>query len=98
HDFAAGTTDDGWRWRLSGELKPVSMLQLTQALGIPVMHGSLSGIIPEVRYRRQALSMDGTLVIRVFDGTVSATKLELIEPFGRTPRLHADIDMRNLDL
>ena len=97
-DFAAGTTDDGWRWRFTGELEPISMVQLTQALGMPVMHGSLSGVIPEVRYRRRTLAMDGTLVVRVFDGTVSAANVELIEPFGRAPRLHADIDMKNLDL
>jgi hypothetical protein len=97
-DFAAGTTEDGWRWRFSGQLEPISMVQLTQALGTPVMYGSLSGIIPDVRYRRGTLQMDGALSIGVFDGTVSASKVELIEPFGRAPRLHADIDMKNLDL
>jgi hypothetical protein len=74
------------------------MVQLTQALETPVMYGSLSGIIPDVRYRRGTLQMDGALSIGVFDGTVSASKVELIEPFGRAPRLHADIDMKNLDL
>ena len=97
-DFAAGSTEDGWRWRLSGQIEPISMVQLTQALGMPVMHGSLSGVIPEVRYRRQALAMDGALSIRAFDGTMTASNVELIEPFGRAPRLHADLDMKNLDL
>ena len=97
-DFAAGMASDGWRWRFSGQVEPISMVQLTQTLGLPVMYGSLSGVIPEVRYRRGTLSMDGALVIRIFDGTASISRVELIEPFGRAPRLHADVDMKNLDL
>ncbi|MGZ5091067.1 MAG: hypothetical protein ACXWCY_05965 [Burkholderiales bacterium] len=97
-DFAAGTTDEGWRWRFSGELEAISMAQLTRATGMPEMHGSLSGVVPEVRYRRQTLAMDGALAISVFDGVVRASNVELIEPFGRAPRLHADIDMKALDL
>jgi hypothetical protein len=97
-DFAAGTTEEGWRWRFSGQLEPISMAQLTHAVGMPPMHGSLSGVIPEVRYRRETLAMDGALVIRVFDGTVTASKVEFIEPFGRAPRLHADVEMKTLDL
>ena len=38
------------------------------------MHGSLSGTIPEVRYRRGTLSMDGALAMRVFDGLVTASR------------------------
>ena len=97
-DFAAVTTDEGWRWRFSGQVEPISMAQLSQALGMPDMHGSLFGVIPEVRYRRQTLAMDGALVVGVFDGTVSASNVQLIEPFGRTPRLHADLEMKNLNL
>jgi hypothetical protein len=97
-DFTAGTTEEGWRWRFSGQLEPISMAQLTEAIGMPAMHGSLSGVIPEVRYRRQTLAMDGVLVIRVFDGTVTASNVEFIEPFGRAPRLHGDLEMKTLDL
>ena len=97
-DFAAGMASDGWRWRFSGELEPISMPQISAALGMPLMHGSLSGTIPELRYRRSTLAMDGALAIRVFDGLVTASGVELIEPFGRAPRLHAEIDMKNLDL
>jgi hypothetical protein len=97
-DFAAGKTPEGWRWRFAGELQPISMERLTQALALPAMHGTLSGVIPEVRYRRQALSMDGVLRINAFDGDIAVSKLELFEPFGRAPRLKADIDMKHLDL
>ena len=97
-DFTAGLASDGWRWRFSGELEPISMVQLTDAFGLPLMHGSLSGAIPELRYRRGVLAMDGALTIRVFDGVVTAEKLQLVEPFGRAPRLHTDINVDRLDL
>jgi hypothetical protein len=97
-DFAAGTTTEGWRWRLSGQVEPISMEKLTHAMGLPTMHGAVSGVIPDVRYGRQTLSMDGALAIKVFDGTVTARDVQLIEPFGRAPRLHAELDMKGLDL
>ena len=97
-DFVAGTTPEGWRWRFAGELQPISMDRLTQALALPTMHGVLAGSIPEVRYRRQALSMDGALKIRAFDGDIAVSKLELLEPFGRAPRFKAELDMKALDL
>ncbi|MGZ8203487.1 MAG: hypothetical protein ACXWUB_09595 [Burkholderiales bacterium] len=96
--FAAVRVGDEWRWRFSSEIAPLSMEQLTQALLSPVMHGTLSGVIPEVRYRRGTVSVDGTFVMRAFDGVISATGLELNGAFGRTPRLHGDIEMKNLDL
>lgn len=97
-DFAAGTTPEGWRWRLAGEVEAISMARLSQAFGLPAMHGTLSGTIPEVRYRRQTVTMDGALRMNVFDGTIAVSKLELIEPVGRAPRLNAEVDMKNLDL
>jgi hypothetical protein len=97
-DFAAIPARDGWRWRFSGEVEPISMMQLTGVLGAPTMHGVLGGTIPELRYRRQTLSMDGALALTIFDGTVWVSNLELIDPFGRAPRLHADVDMNHLDL
>ena len=97
-DFRTITAPEGRRWRFSGEVEPISMAQLTQALGLPVMHGALGGSIPELRYRRGTLSIDGALAVSIFDGTVWVTNLQLIEPFGRAPRLHADVDMNNLDL
>lgn len=97
-DFQAGAGEAGWGWRFSGELAPVSMAQLTQTLDLPLMRGSVAGVIPAVHYQRGTLAMDGTLAIRVFDGMVSASNVRLIEPFARAPRLHADVEMRDLDL
>ncbi len=97
-DFAAARDDTGWRWRFSGELTPVSVAQLTQSAGLATMHGTLSGVIPQVRYERSTLSVGGALVFNVFDGTVTARKAVLNEPLGRAPRFTVDLDMRNLDL
>jgi hypothetical protein len=62
------------------------------------MQGSLSGVIPELRYRRGTLAMDGELALRLFDGLVTAKNVQLIEPFGRAPRFHADVEVKNMDL
>lgn len=97
-DFSAMSGDSGWRWRFSGELEPISMVQLTQALGVPVMYGALAGVIPDVQYRRKLISMDGKLTLGIFDGTVIASGLELADPLGRAPHLRANVAMQGLDL
>lgn len=97
-DFSAGPAADGWRWGFSGGLTPVSLARFTQSLGLPTMHGSLSGVIPRMTYERSVLSVDGALLFKAFDGTVVAKEVRLFDPFGKVPRMQADLDMRNLDL
>ncbi|MDD1713380.1 MAG: hypothetical protein LUQ69_09480 [Methanoregulaceae archaeon] len=102
-DFQAKREGADWQWQFSGGLTPVSMEQLSDALKLPVMHGTLSGMIPHVSYARtagsgSALRMDGALLVRAFDGTAVVKNLSLLDPFGRAPRLLADVDMRNLDM
>jgi hypothetical protein len=97
-DFSAGPGADGWRWSFGGGLTPVALEQFTQSLGLPTMHGSLSGVIPRIKYERSTLSVDGALLFRVFDGTIVAKDVRLFDPFGKVPRMEADLDMRNLDL
>jgi hypothetical protein len=96
--FTASRSDDGWQWRFSGGLAPVSMERFSAALKLPLMHGTLSGTIPAVSYAGGNLKVDGALLFKVFDGTVVVKDLALQEPFGRVPRLSATLDMRNLDL
>ena len=97
-NFTAASEADGWHWRFSGGITPVSVMQLVQAVGLPTMHGSLSGVIPLVSYARSTLTVDGALLLRVFDGTVVAKDVKLLDPFGKAPRFHATLDMQNLDL
>jgi len=95
-DFAADAESGNWRY--SGGITPVSMQQFTTALGLPVMHGTLSAVIPTVSYQQSTLKVDGALLFKVFDGTIVAQNLALESPLGKVPRLTADVDMRNLDL
>ena len=89
---------DGWQWTLSADLQPISMQRLSQDLKLPAMHGTLSAIIPQVRYANQKMAVGGALLFKVFDGTVVVKDLSASDLFGPTPHVYADIDMRNLDL
>ncbi|MFZ1766535.1 MAG: hypothetical protein WAT68_07775 [Candidatus Nitrotoga sp.] len=98
NDFYLHNINDTWQWNFSSTLTSISMQKLSTALHWPEMHGSLSGSIPKVSYQDKLLKVDGTLLFRVFDGTVLANHLELFDPFGRAPRLSGNLDMRELDL
>jgi hypothetical protein len=97
-DIATSGEGEGWRWRFKGDVTPVSMEQFTTALGLPVMHGTLAAVIPAVSYQQSTLKVDGALLFKVFDGAIVAQNLVLETPFGRVPRLAADVEMRSLDL
>jgi hypothetical protein len=85
-------------WRAAIAVTPVSMDRLTAALEWPRMTGVFSASIPGIHQDGSTIALDGALVVQVFDGFASVTDLRLIEPFGRLPRLFADVELRNLDL
>lgn len=85
-------------WQFDGLLTPISMESLSQALGWPMLHGKLSGVIPKVSYSQQQLKIDGALQVKVFDGTAVIRDLRLSSPFGSLPQLYANIDIQDLDL
>jgi len=97
-NFKATQQADGWYWQFSAELLPISMEKLTEALQIQSMHGTLSGKIPGVSYKKSAIAVNGQLSFNIFDGIVTAKKLQLIDPLGFAPHLKVDLAMRNLDL
>ena len=90
--------NNDWQWTLSAALQPIGMQRLSQALQLPTMHGTLSAIIPQVRYARQALQVDGALLFKVFDGTVVVKNLAASDLLSPAPHVYGNIDMRNLDL
>lgn len=90
--------DGRWNGDMSADLEPVSMPELTGVLGWPRMAGSLGASVPRVRWLDGVLSLDGQMLIQVFDGYVAANGLQVIEPFGATPRVLADLQMRYIDL
>src|SRR5262249_46513266 len=64
NDFAGSGEGEKWRWRFTGALKPISVEQLTTALSLPAMHGTLAATIPTVRYANETLNVDGDLVFK----------------------------------
>jgi hypothetical protein len=90
--------DEAMRWRFDGVLTPVSMEAVSTALGWPKFGGRLSGMIPTVQYAEGALEVGGVLLVRAFDGDLTVRNLRLEQPFGRIPRLSADLAIDNLDL
>ncbi len=86
------------RWHVDGILTPVSMRDLTRALGWPEFAGKLSGVIPDVRYQKGMLEVGGMLLVRVFDGAVTLDNLRLSQPLGVVPRLWVDAAVKNIDL
>jgi hypothetical protein len=87
-----------WAWTAGGSLYPVSMLRLTEALGLPRMSGTMSASLPELRFADSTLALGGALIIQVFDGYAAVTDLRLADPLGRVPQLFADMEMRHIDL
>lgn len=83
---------------LDAELLPIQLGQLSGAFGWPAFSGSLSGRLPLLQYEGNAMTVGGTLAARAFDGEIAVSNLRLEQPFGRVPRLQADLRMRNLDL
>ncbi len=83
---------------IEGVLTPIPMQEFSQAMGWPIMNGTLSGVIPGLKYRRGLLALDGDLLVRVFDGSVVVRGLRIENPFGQSPVLMTDMDVKNIDL
>ena len=90
--------DEQSTWSFDGLLTPISMESLSVALDWPLLHGKLSGVIPNVKYANQKIQVDGALLVKLFEGTTIIRDLELDHPFGTLPQLYADIDLIGLDL
>lgn len=96
--ISAARRDGHWYWHLSARLEPISMEDFSAALNLPRMSGMASAQSPLVTYAAGTLTTDGSLVLNVFNGNVTVTQLTMQTPLGITPKLNADIAMRNLDL
>ena len=97
-DFVARAGTANWNWQFTGEVGGISMDKFTAALGLPVMHGTLAATLPMVRHIKSTFRVDGALFLKVFDGTIEASNLVLLDLFSKAPRVQADVAMRNLDL
>ena len=83
---------------LDAELEPIQLGQLTSAFGWPAFSGQLSGRLPLLQLAGDTITVGGSLTARAFDGDIEIANLRVEPPFGRVPRLQADITMRGLDL
>lgn len=88
----------GMQVTMSGELTPVSMADLTQQLGWPIMSGQLSGRIEGLRWEPGRLAVGGLFHVRIFDGDIQVRDLRVEDLFGLVPQLYADIRIRGIDL
>lgn len=84
--------------RLDAELQPVQLGQLSGAFGWPAFSGTLSGRLPLLTLAENTVTVGGTLSARAFDGRLEVSNLSIEQPFGRVPRLRAELAMRDLDL
>ncbi|HAD32534.1 MAG TPA: hypothetical protein DCE77_13235, partial [Methylophaga sp.] len=99
NDFQLSLDEEqGRSWQFEGLLSPISMDQLSPLLGWPTLQGKLSGMIPKVSYADEEITVDGALLLKLFDGTTVIRDLRLQQPFGSLPQLYANIDINRLDL
>lgn len=81
-----------------GVLTPVSLEAFCRAMDWPILSGKVSGIIPGLHYKDKALTIDGKVLVRAFDGDVVVHNLVVVDLFGTVPVLDTDIDFKGLDL
>jgi hypothetical protein len=94
----AGNASGDLEGALGLELTSMSLEKLTTLLDLPVMRGTISANLPTIRYARREASLDGALVIHVFDGDLKCRELRLMDPFGPHPRILANVGARHIDL
>jgi len=84
--------------QFAGEIEPISLAEVSQALTWPALGGFITGRIPSVEFRDNTLSFRGDLEAEIFDGLIRGSNIQLSDPLGRWPRLTADLTLENLDL
>ncbi len=84
--------------QFEGLLTPVSLSLITEALEWPQMQGKISGIIPSVSYRQRNAKIDGTLLVKVFDGSILLKDLEVSHLLSSWPVLKTDVEFVGIDL
>jgi len=102
NEIEIGRLAGRWRAQLRGAFTPLSMQRLTAALDWHPMSGSISAVLPQMNYVESAsgstFSVDGALLFKVFGGDASVDGIRIDNPFGRTPRLAANLKLSGLDL
>lgn len=84
--------------RFDAYVEPIDLATLCRAFGWPEFGGQLGGSLPGLSLQQGELKLEGALTAKAFDGDVALDGLRVLDPFGRVPRVEADIHLRNLDL
>ncbi len=79
-------------------LEPVGLRRLTTAFGWPPFPGTLSGELRQLSLREGVITVGGSLVAQLFDGTATVSGLRVEEPFGANRSGSADVILQGLDL
>ena len=102
NEIEIGRAAGRWRAQLRGAFTPLSMERLTEALGWHPMSGSISAVLPQMNYVESesgsTFAVDGALLFKVFGGDARVDGIRIDNPFGRTPRLAANLKLAGLDL
>ena len=85
-------------WEFQGHLTAIPIERVTLAWGWPAMGGTLSGVIPSVRYAGGVMTIDGAVQVRVFDGAVVIHNLVVQNPLALSSILRADVEVFDVDL
>lgn len=94
----AGLGEKNLRFEFNGELKAISLQQLTKNLDLPTLDSQLSGKIPSLRYEDARLTLTEALQLQVFGGQVVIKKLQIDDLFGQIPVLLTDMEAIKLNL
>lgn len=81
-----------------GDIRELSLEQLSEALGWTSLSGKISGYIPGVEYENKTLRLKGELKVSVFDGVIKINKLASSGMFTDFSKFHMDMKVDNLDL
>jgi hypothetical protein len=79
-------------------LAPLSMLELSRALGWPPLSGQLSGALPSLAYEDGVLTLGGELTAEVFSGVIAVRDLRIERPLQPLARLQAEVELSGLEL
>jgi len=81
-----------------GGVKQLSLEKLSYALDWTPLVGNISGYVPGVNYHNKTLTVDGELVVQLFDGTIKINHLSSSGLFSDFSKFSMDMKIENLDL
>lgn len=88
----------GFSLTLDGRLAPVSLQEFSQAMGWPLLTGTLAGEFDSLHYQHNALELNGDLNIDAFGGDITLRDLTITGLFSQYSVLQGDVDFERLDL